>query len=230
MAKKTASSFNPIRTGIDPRKEKKAKDAETNNSNFLKLKPDTHADVTILVEPEDIVVCEQAAIWLDDGNSPVWVYSGPNDPSHELEIKRTYRAYLPVLTEEGEVKVWGMGKMAHTQVLEISDVVGELAGLVVRLKRTGAGLNTRYTLVSKGTRKAIEHIEEVDVVSMLGSLDPEEVKEMIAEKLGKSSYEEVVASYRGKKGIAKDAKSGKTKPITQEEDEEDEEIDDLELA
>jgi hypothetical protein len=229
MTKKTkGQDFNPLRTGVDPRKERGA--VGEGGVSWLKLESGKHQDVFCLVEVDNIIVCEQCAIWLDDGNSPVWVYTGPEDPSHELKIDRRYKAYLPVMTEDGEVKVWGMGKSAHKQIMDIADAVGDIAGLKMRLKRTGAGLNTRYSIVSMGKYKNVGEVEEVDVVSMLGPITPDAVREMIAEKLGMDDYEDVVTSYRGKKGIKKSG--GKTKPVApveETEDDDEEEIDDLDL-
>jgi hypothetical protein len=231
-AKKT-ETFNPIRTGVDPRKGRKGGTNGEGESMWLKLDSGVPVDCTCLVEAEDIIVVEQCAIWLDDGNSPVWVYTGPNDPSHELDLERRYKAYLPVMLADGKVKVWGMGKMAHSQLLEIADAVGEIEGLSIRLKRTGAGLNTRYSVISRGNRVDVSDVDEVDVVSMLGPITPDEVKDLLVKKLGLEDYEEVLARYKGKKGIAKSAKTGKTKPVApvqdEDDDEDDDEIEDLDL-
>lgn len=153
-------------------------------------------DCIVLIEAEEILAVEQCAIWLETGNSPVWVYTGPDDPSHDLGVDRRYRAYLPVLVG-GEVKIWSMGKMAHVQLLDIADASGELKGLEIRIKRTGSGLSTRYSIVPRGKRHDVSRTEEPDVLSMLGPITSDDVKDMITEKLGKGSYEEVLSAYRG---------------------------------
>lgn len=189
--KKSASGFNPVKSGFDPRK-----DGDSERAGWLKIEANSAVDAIVLVEAEDILATEQCAIWLDAGNSPVWVYTGPDDPSHELGVERRYRAYLPVMVD-GDVKVWSMGKQAHIQLLEIADASGELKGLEVRIKRTGSGLTTRYNVVPKGKRHDVSRIEEPDVIAMLGPITSDEVRKMIAEKLGKESYEEVLESYKG---------------------------------
>jgi hypothetical protein len=227
-AKKTGTKFNPVKSGYDPRKD----GSDGTATAWLKIEPNSSVDAVVLVEAEEILACEQCAIWLDAGNSPVWVYTGPDDPSHDLGVDRRYRAYLPVLVD-GEVKVWSMGKMAHVQLLDIADASGELKGLEIRIKRTGSGLTTRYSVVPKGKRHDVSRIEEPDVIAMLGPITSEEVREMITEKLGKASYDEVLASYKGstkrKVGSAEivDKKSGlKGKP---DETEEEESLDSVEL-
>lgn len=213
MAAKKTGKYSPLKSGYDPRKDT---EGGGGNAAWLKVDPNSTVDGTVIVEAEEILACEQCAIWLDTGNSPVWVYTGPDDPSHDLGVDRRYRAYLPLLVD-GEVKVWSMGKMAHIQLLDIADASGELKGLEVRIKRTGSGLSTRYSIVPKGKRHDVSHIEEPDVIGMLGPITSDEVKEMIVEKLGKSSYEEVLTAYRG----STKNKIGKVSMPKEEDEEED---------
>jgi hypothetical protein len=224
MAKK-APGYSPLKTGTDPRKSGGA----DGQNNWLKIEPGQTLDVVSLVEVEEIISCEQCAIWLEEGNSPVWVYTGPEDPSHELKIEKRYKAYLPVLVD-GETKVWSMGKGAHSQVLDIADAVGELKGLEIRIKRTGNGLSTRYSIVNRGKRHDVSRHAEVDVIAMLGPITPGEVQDMIAQKLGMDSYEDVLERFKGKtirKGAASAAKSKSRVEVDDEDDEED--LEDAEL-
>lgn len=219
MAKATAGSkkeaaFSPLKTGSDPRKD--------NPNKWLKLEVNKSVDAVILVENDDIISCEQCAIWVEEGQSPVWVYTGADDPSHELGVKRQYRAYLPVLVA-GEVKVWGMGKSAHIQIIDLAEALGTIAGSEVRLKRTGAGINTKYSVTGRGIRHDISEIDDVDVVELLGPLTPEGVRELIADKFDQPDYETFLASYRGKKRSA-----GKKKATPVEEDIEEAEEESLE--
>lgn len=233
-AKRASTKFNPVKSGYDPRKDG---DGEKNTA-WLKIEPNSSVDAIVLCEAEDILACEQCAIWLDAGNSPVWVYTGPDDPSHDLGVDRRYRAYLPVVVD-GEVKVWSMGKMAHVQLLDIADASGELKGLEIRIKRTGSGLTTRYSVVPKGKRHDVSRIEEPDIITMLGPITSEEVREMITEKLGKGSYEEVLSSYKGstkrKVGSAevsemKPGRTGRKAKVTEDAPEDEEEsLDDVPL-
>lgn len=223
---KTKSSYNPLKSGSDPRTEPKK------GGSWLNIKPNTSVDITSLVEVDDILSCEQCAIWLEGGNSPVWVYTGPEDPSHELGVEKRYRAFLPVLNEDGEVQVWAMGKGAHSNILDIADATGKLKGLDIRIKRTGSGLATRYSIVAKGSRSKVSHIEEPDVISMLGPLTPEEARKLIVEKLEMEDYEEVLDRYRGRAGKAapKGRKpSAEVAPVRGKHvKEEEEEIEDIE--
>lgn len=239
MAKKQAASngFNPVKTGTDPRKGASS-NGDAGRGNWITLKSGEMARVTVLVEPEEIVNVEQCAIWLDEGNSPVWVYTGPEDPSHDMDIKRTYRAYLPVLNDAGEQAVFSMSKTVHGQILDVAESVGELAGCVITIKRTGSGLTTRYSILPTGKRMDISKQPEMDVVSLLGPITPEGVRQLIAEKLGKPDYDAVLDSYNGKSRTTNAVKENDTKarnggkaknskPVFSDDDDEDE---DLELT
>lgn len=228
-----AKAYSPVRTGVDPRKESGGNGEKT--GSWFKIRAGEVVDVVVLVESEEIIAVEQCAIWLEDGNSPVWVYTGPEDPSHDLGVDRAYRAYLPLLVD-GEVQVWGMSKTVHRTILDIADASGELKGLELRVKRTGSGLATRYSVVPKGKRRDVSRIEEVDVIAMLGPITPEGVREYLTKKFDLDSYDEVVERYAGKRGGVsrrsteaeaeeKPAKKKAKAPVVEDEDE----IDDLEL-
>lgn len=219
--------FSPIKTGVDPR----TRAQDENRVRFLQLKDGEFAKVVVLVDSDEIISIEQCAIWKDDGNSPVWTYLGEEDPSHDLDIKRVYRAFLPVLTEDGEQKLFAMGKQNHSLIMEIAESMGELAGGEIRIKRVGTKLNTRYHITSTGNRKDISKQPDVDILSILGPLTIPGVQALIAEKLGVESYQDVLDMYKGKSSSpAKTATSNgksKPKPVVEEDEEEDE---DLELS
>lgn len=235
---KAKNGYNPVRTGYDPRQGAKNNGNEE-KTGFLSIAPNAQHDVVCLVEAEDIIAVDQCAIWLtkeeqvDGIRSPVWVFTGPEDPSLELSgVSKAYRAFLPVIVDD-EVKVWPMGILAHRQLLDISDATGSLAGLELRLKRTGSGKGTRYSVVSTGKRFDVEDNEEVNVIDLLGPLEVEGVRKLIAERLGKADYDEVLDAYRGKPakpvaaktvGKATAGKKSKAKPVVEEDDEEEEEF------
>lgn len=234
--------YTPVRKGVDPRES--SMNGDEKKGNWFKLSAGEAKDIIILVEAEDIIASEQCAIWMKDGNSPVWVYTGPEDPSHDLGLKRAYKAYLPVLElvdgKPGETAIWGISKQTHIALLDIADAGGELKGMEVRVKRTGSGLATRYSVVPRGKRRDVSRVEEVDVLSSLGPLTPDGVKELVTRKLGEETYEAVVDKYRGKAGNASISRESvateepprtkkKTKRVVVEEidDEDEDELDDI---
>lgn len=236
--KNTTSENSPVKSGGDPRGQMGGE------SSWLKIDSNSTIDVVPLVEVDDILHCEQCAIWLEDGGkSPVWVYIGSDDPSNDLKAQRRYRAFLPVwVLPEKEVQVWAMGKGAHGQILDIADAIGELKGANLRIKRTGMGLQTRYNITPRGTRTDVKRAPEVDVISMLGPMDREGIEKLICERLNAPDYDTVLEKFRGKeitKALPK-VKNGTTKfrgnhaPMPEEDEdtetEDEEDLDDVELS
>jgi hypothetical protein len=185
------STFEPIKKGLDPRK------SSTGGGAYFKLGSGETADIVILSSADDILSCEQCAIWLDEGNSPVWVYTGGDDPSNELGIPRGYRAYIAI-QHEGESKIWSLSKTVHNQLLDISDAGSLEPGAVVRVKRTGAGLKTRYSVVPRGKSKDVSDVELPDIIESLGPITSEGVWEMMVDKLG-MDRDSIVKKYGKKK-------------------------------
>lgn len=183
-------AFEPIKKGYDPRKEPAG-------GSWFKMEAGDEKDIIPLVEKDDILSCEAVSMWLDEGNSPFWVYTGPNDPSHALGEDKGYKAYMPLLVE-GEVKIWGMSKRVHNSFLDIAETAGGLRGYVLRVKRTGTGLKTAYTITQRNKRKDVSSVEVPDVLAMLGPLTPEGVIEMLENKFG-MSFDDVVKKYGKKK-------------------------------
>lgn len=237
MATATKKDPSLIRRGYDPRDEKTG---GGEGAGWLSIADGEAVEVTLLYNKEDIIRYEQIGIWTTTGKAPpTWPYSGDDDPMHELGLDpkntKRYRAVLPVLTDEGEVKVWGMSKRVHTQLLDIADDSGSLKGLTIRIRRTGTKLSTNYTLTVRGKRKDVSHVAEPDILGMIGPLTAEEVREMLAKRFGKESYEEFLDAYRGKSskagGKAKLKEDDDEDPEASARDEDDDtlDLDDLEL-
>lgn len=75
----------------------------------------------------------------------------PDCPWCDDEVKRISRYAVEVLTED-EVWTWEMAKMVYNQVKEIAEEYGGLRGLHLKVKRTGEGRKTRYTIIPLGQR------------------------------------------------------------------------------
>lgn len=205
-----AKAYSPVGKGYDPRKD------AAKEGSWLSIKDGDAVDVTVLVEKDDILYYEQCAIWLADGESPVWVYTGPGDPADDLGIDKRYRACLPVLVE-GEPKVWSMGKQTHAQILEIAEAGGNLAGAVLRIKRTGQLLKTRYSIIPRGKREDISKVKEIDVIAMLDLKEAEEIREMLTKRFGKDTYDAFSASYKARKAKKGKVDSADLEEITDED-------------
>ena len=189
------SKFEALKKGYDPR------GTSTSGEMYFKLGPGESTDIVILSGADEILSCEQCAIWLDEGSSPVWVYTGGDDPSNELGLPRAYRAFVSIL-EEGEAKVWSMSKTVHNALLDISDAGSLEPGVVVRVKRTGAGLKTRYSIVPRGKTKDISDVKLPDIIASLGPITSEDVWVMMTDKLG-MTQEDIIIRYGKRKPKAR---------------------------
>jgi hypothetical protein len=211
------SSFEPIKKGFDPRK------SSTGGGSYFKIDAGESADIVILSSADDILSCEQCAIWLDEGNSPVWVYTGGDDPSNVLGIPRAYRAYVGIY-HDGEAKVWSLSKTVHNMLLEISDAGALVPGAMVRVKRTGTGLKTRYAIVPRGKTKDVSDVEAPDIIESLGPITSEGVWEMMVDKLG-MDRESIIKKY----GKRKKAVKKTVEPVDEDDSLEEVDLDDIDI-
>lgn len=235
MAKSTAKTTEalPYSTGYDPRNDKSGSNGD--NFGFVTIPDGESKELVPLVNKEDIIRYEQVGIWVKGvKNPPTWPYTGDQDPMHDLGLKKTYRAILPVLeidseTGDATVKAWGISKTVHSALLEIADEHGQLRGLPIKVRRTGKELQTKYNLTARAKRRNVDDVAEPDVIPLIGPLTLEGVREMIAKRFDKDSYETFLSEFKGKR-------KGASAPAAKADDDEDDEdgddklsLDDLEL-
>lgn len=169
---------------------------------FWRPKPDSNQKVKILVDVDQIISAEQFALW-EFNPAPMWV-EVENDPGHTLSgVKSRYTAWIPVALkdDDGEkvVKMWVVPKSLHTQIYDMAQELESSEGLIMSVKRSGSGIETRYTLIPTGKRETVtEELPDLkEFEEMLGPEDAEGVKKLIMEKSGMSSWDDVVAFYNG---------------------------------
>lgn len=181
------AGFTPIRKGVDPRKDSRG--------IWLTIEPNSFVDAVSLVDTDDIISHDQCAIWGEV--NVTWSFTGTDDPSHELGVQKQERFYLPVLVN-GEQKIWSMSKTLSKQIWEISESAsGGLKGQVIRIKREGSGLSTRYTIIPRGKKMDVSGEDDLDVISHLGPLDAAGVRELLEEKFS-MPYAALVKKLGGK--------------------------------
>lgn len=184
---------------------------ESAASIFWGLKEGDVKDIVILHDVNEIVSAEQVAIW-DMNPALIWIVAEFDDPSRELGLKSGYRAYVPVLITDDSgnkvQKIWSITRTMHTQLVDIAEASGSsIKGLVVKAKRTGAGLRTKYTITSTG-RFAKEMPKDVltsqDVIGHLNVMDRDGVINYITSTSGLSyeRFKERVAAIEAQKAKA----------------------------
>lgn len=108
-----------------------------------------------------------------------------------------------------------MSKTVHKQLLELAEAI-ELRGAVVRIKRTGVEKSTRYSITNTGKRANVDKVPEVDVISTLGPLTSDGVREIIAKAYEYGSYEDFLTGETNVKPV-KRTPPKKAAPIEVEE-------------
>lgn len=202
------------------------------SSKFFSLKADVTYQVVLLAETDQIVSIDQCALW-DFAPAPMWAHIGVGDPADDLGIKPAYRAFIPMMIEgevdrrggvtktdnSGEVVLLSMPRTMHTEFCNISDMTGSLFGRQVRIKKTGSGLGTRYTVLPTGTVKSGGDLPETiptveDVIASLGPQTREEIIKLI-EQRSQKTWSDVVDIYQEKaeadKALASSKKKGGAK-------------------
>ena len=123
---------------------------------FVKIDPDKHVEIVPLTSTDEAISFYQHSIWLEKGNSPMFVdLGGPDDPGRMLGSKSRQKTLLHVLLknddDEWEEKIYSHGIIAYRQLCDVEDAIGEsIAGKVIRVNRSGAGIETRYNCVFTG--------------------------------------------------------------------------------
>lgn len=184
MGKKSSSTPDFVRMGAVGLDEL----ADSGSSKFLKLKAGKAIEVVPLTGVEGILSFNQHALWLDEGNSPIWPCFGkPWCPGEIIGDKARFRALLLVVTKDDPdtEMILPMGSSMFKQMVAVEDAIGgSMKGQVIRVLRTGEGLATKYNIIPTGRRIKVTGDPDTNLMEHIGPTTPEEVIEML-EKAGK---------------------------------------------
>lgn len=184
---------------------------------FLALEKDKPIDIKILVSADQIPSVDQCALWNVFNPSPIWVYIGEDDPGNELGVRPQYRAFVPVSIKDEKgawiPKLWSIPLGVHRQISEMSDMLGNLKGQLLRVKRTGSGLTSAYTIVSLGKRLKIEEPipTQEQIIEYLGPYTREEIIKRILETTKLATWNDVKLKVTGSSGSTASATPSKGK-------------------
>lgn len=186
--------------------------ASAKKSNvFIAVKEDEPANVVPVLPTGNIVSIDLHAFW---AVNPAVTFAciknsddaGDGCPGCDLGDKAGYRAFLPVLDSEGELKVLPFGISVERQLVTLEDELGTIVGKKLRIKRTGSGLATKYQVINLGKDIEVD-VEESDAETFVESHIEIKDRDKIVEEL-------VSAGLMGGKK--------KSKVVEEEEDLEDE--------
>lgn len=144
------------------------------DNRFISIKADESIVVAPMVDIADLISVDMHS-WWDVNPAPHLVCLGEECPSCALGHEARYKAYLPVLTREGEPKVLAAGISVVRQLEDLEDEIGHIKGNVLKIKRTGSSwMSTKYSVIPIGKKVDTSKYEVLDVESMLGPVTRED--------------------------------------------------------
>lgn len=149
------------------------------NKPYLSIKADESVMIAPMTDVDEMISVDQHAIWVDGGNSPMFPCIGAGCPGCELGDEPKYRASLAVMTKENGPKIFSFGITVARQLAEIAGELGSIKGKMLKVKRTGSGLGTRYTVVAVGKDVKIEGHPLPDLEASLGPMTREGILKML---------------------------------------------------
>lgn len=125
------------------------------SNDFIAVKEDEPVTVVPVLPTGEIVSIDLHAFW---AVNPAVTFAcikdtddaGDGCPGCMLDDKAGYRAFLPVLDGEGELKVFPFGISVERQLVTLEDELGSIVGKKLRIRRTGTGLSTKYQVINTG--------------------------------------------------------------------------------
>jgi hypothetical protein len=142
------------------------------SNDFIAVKEDEPVTIVPVLPTGEIFSIDLHAFW---AVNPAVTFAciahaddaGDGCPGCNLGDKAGYRAFLPVLDVDGDLKVFPFGISVERQLVTLEEELGEIVGLKLRVKRTGSGLSTKYQIINTGktvdveisSKKALDFVE-----------------------------------------------------------------------
>lgn len=208
---------------VSPFKKGRAEKRESSGgSKFLNILPDESVILAPMVGLEEMISADMHQHW--NCSPPVYhPCVGRSCPGCIVGNEARFKGFLPVMVKgETEPIIYSFTISVYNQLEELEDSLDDgesLAGMAIKIKRTGSGLKTRYLVI--GTGKRIEFdIEPPDIVPFLGPVTVEEIWDLLDEtdEYDRSEYE-----------VEKPKPRRKPKKVEEPEEDLDEEEDDEDL-
>lgn len=180
------------------------------SKDFIKMKDGDTVTVVPVVSTENIMSVDVHGFWELNPAVTFTCLAGTKDgcPGCDLDNEAGYRAFLPVLDENGELKVFPFGIGIERKLVVLENEIGDIVGLRLRASRSGNGLKTRYEVINTGKRVEVE-------------VDEEEALSFVESKIEIKSHDQVVEELEAA-GLMKNGSSKKSKRADEDEDDEEE--------
>lgn len=179
------------------------------SKDFITLKDGDTVTIVPILATSEIMSIDLHAFWEINPAVTFACLSGTDEdcPGCDLGDEPGYRAFLPVLDGDGEMKVFPFGIGVERKLTALEDEIGDITGLRLRVKRTGSGLKTKYEVINTGKREEVE-VEDDDATTFVESKIEVKDHDKIVEELTEAGL--------------MNGSSKKSKKAVEEEEEEDE--------
>lgn len=186
------STSTPFKTGKEALPRKSA-GGEGSGIDWIRFEGETPIDMVPLANMDALISINQHALWRDGGGSPIFPCiraTGQVCPGCVMGDKAKYKAFLPVLVKDGgefKLKFFAFGVSVAEQLNEIDEDSGSgIRGKVIRVRRTGAKLTTRYKVIVRDVprldAKTLDKFEVPDVTKALGPITTEDIEALLEAK------------------------------------------------
>jgi ribosomal protein L12E/L44/L45/RPP1/RPP2 len=148
--------------------------------NFLKVSEEDAAVIAPMVNLDDLISLDQHEFW-DTNPAVIFPCIGDGCPGCELGNEAKFKAFLPVMTKDGDPKIYAFGISVERQLVELEDELGGIRGKVMKVKRTGTGMKTKYMVVALGKSIKIDDTTAPDVIKAIGEPTRESIIKMLVD-------------------------------------------------
>lgn len=149
---------------------------------FISLKDGDAITVAPLVGMDEMISAHMHEYW--DIRPAIYhpCIGSADCPSCHAGHDARFKAYIPVVTSDGDIKILPMGIKVSEQLVDIEEEIGgDLTGHVLKIRRNGSGLKTRYVVRAIGKTVDVEDYDQPDFLPALGPTSKKEIVKLLRE-------------------------------------------------
>jgi len=148
---------------------------------FVSINDDESVALASLVEIGEMLSADVHEFW-EINPFVTFPCLGTDCPGCRIDNPTRFKAYLPVVNREGETKIFSFGIRVANQLTDIESAIGNIKGKILRIKRTGKGLKTQYSVVPTGGNIDVGDYEIPDIEGSFGDISLEGVTKLMIDR------------------------------------------------
>lgn len=163
------------------RKGAKAAGGGGDSGVYVRAKEDEALTFVPLHELDQMLSVDQHEYW-DTNPAVIFPCIGQATcPACKSGNKAKYKGFMSVMANgEAVAKILPFGLSIERQLVEIASELGSIKGSVFKLRRTGSGLSTKYTVVAIGKKVDVSTVEALNIEDHINVLTAAEIKAKIS--------------------------------------------------